>query len=144
MWILWGRKCEYWFSASLMLQNSWNHESKTGVFKIFEALVIWKIQYSHFLLTVFSHYLRFFRLNNQFCLIVHIMKIQSALLIINCKSREIALFCCAGLIKWMLNETNKTWYYMRIEWDLGRITPTVVERASLWPKLGFSFKSWGH
>ena len=55
MWILWDWKCEYWFSTSLMLQNSWNHSSSTRDFKIFEALVMWKIQYSHFLLTVFSH-----------------------------------------------------------------------------------------
>ena len=48
-----------------ILQNSWNHSSSTRDFKIFEAFVMWKTQYSHFLLTVFSHC--FFRQPNGAC-----------------------------------------------------------------------------
>ena len=54
MWILWDRKCEYWFFHITHAKNSSNHLSLTRDLTIFLAFVIWKKPYSHLLLTVFS------------------------------------------------------------------------------------------
>ena len=58
MWILWDRKCEYGvFQITHTKKFLTNHLSSTCDLTRFLAFVIWKTPYSHFLLTVFSHFI---------------------------------------------------------------------------------------
>ena len=59
MWILWGRKCDYWvFHITHAKKFLTNHLSSTRDLTRFFGICDVEKPYSHFLLTVFSHCLK--------------------------------------------------------------------------------------
>ena len=54
MWILWGRKCDYWVFHITQKKAFQITRLRLVIWKTFSAFMMWKTQYSHILLTVFS------------------------------------------------------------------------------------------